>query len=304
MFVAADWAAIESWLTAFFSKDERLFAVLTSSLNGGPKIHAVNAGLIYGIDPSDAKRHDIVLQGQTRKAYDGGKRLTHAWSYGMKPKTLAETFWIGRAEAQRIDTVLSGAYVGVAQYRRDLGESIWGVTTWDCPTHGIVLRQACCKTALYAGWDTPAAQVLYTPFGRRRFYLGRREEGLNAACAQRPQSVGADLWYETLCRLHGDGGWPLPECIEYSDPYALCSKGLVRVVTGTYDSFVVQTPRRHANEIKRWLLWTMEQPWQELGGWRFPAEIAIGRNWGKWDAINNPDGLKDEPYQPFSAVWP
>lgn len=307
-FVAADWSALESWLTAFFARDRTLEGVLRASLDGGPKVHAINAALIYGCEPADAKKHVITLQGQERAAYDGGKRLTHAWSYGMRPYKMAETFWISRREAMRIDGVLSQQYSGVAEYRERLGEELWGVAWWDCTVHGVGRGNACCRTARWAGWATPPEGVLYTPFGRRRFYLGRLGEGLNAACAQRPQSAGADMWYTTLGRLHGEdwpaGEWPVLPGAARTHAYALYAQSLVRVVTGTYDSFVVQVPTALVADAQRWLLWTMEQPWHELGGWRFPAEVSVGTNWGKWHETRNPAGLRDVAYKPLSAVWP
>lgn len=85
------------------------------------------------------------------------------------------------------------------------------------------------------------------------------------------------MWFRTLHRLNGfevvDGvrsPWPRPPF-----PY--------RVATGTYDSFLLEAPSDHAPDVLSWLLWTMEQPWPQLQGRRFPAEGAIGWNWGEVD---------------------
>jgi hypothetical protein len=46
----------------------------------------------------------------------------------------------------------------------------------------------------------------------------------------------------------------------------------------------------------------MEQPWGQLGGNRFPADVSVGDNWGK--ASNaNPQGLKDIHYRPLTSTW-
>ena len=50
--------------------------------------------------------------------------------------------------------------------------------------------------------------------------------------------------------------------------------------------------------------WTMEQPWPQLGNWRFPVELKVGKNWGEYDATSNPKGLTDVPYRPLTAAYP
>lgn len=319
MILSADWAAVESWLTALFSRDAALLTALRDSLNGGPKIHAVNAALLYGITPADAKKHRVNIMGQDRPAYDAGKRLSHAWNYGMGVFKMAEMFWIPRAEAKRIDTALTRAYPGVAQYRVDIGDEIFGVPRGRCPRCNVAGLQAVGTTCIVClpvaginpvvvqdGYLYPGTRELRTPFGRRRLYPGRRGESLNAAVSQRPQSAGADMWYTTLGRLHGwdgDAHWPLPAGFVRRSAYAIPVRRACRTLTGTYDSFTIQCSDEHVDEVSRWLLWTMERPWRELAGWRFPAELSSGRNWGKYDEVRNPHGLRDVEYVPLSAQW-
>ena len=51
------------------------------------------------------------------------------------------------------------------------------------------------------------------------------------------------------------------------------------------------------------MIWTMEQPWPQLGGLRLPVEGSIGYNYGdKKD--DNPRGLEEIPYKAFTAENP
>ena len=124
------------------------------------------------------------------------------------------------------------------------------------------------------------------------------------------------MWYRTLQRLHGFEidvhgdvqSWPTPEGTLRWHPFesgyaALLVDTPISVVTGTYDSFLVECPAERVDEVRAWMLWTMEQPWAELGGRRFPADPSMGENWGKKDEANV-TGLDEISYRPLSATWP
>jgi hypothetical protein len=329
VFVVADWMNLEGRLTAHFSKDKRLTEMLAGELEGKPKVHALTAEMLYGCDPYLAKKMMINLQGNEVTAYYGGKRLRHGWHYGMKPRKMAQTFWIELKEAIRIDDVMRGEHPGIVNWWKELGDEVFGVHKYRCPR--------CDTTREYVGGDCPTCEltggrfvpkmrwdgwartperVLYTPFGRRRIYLGRRAEGMNALISQQPQSCGASMWYRTLNRLHGidiDGGkWPiiLDARVWWEQMYSMLVKWSdgyeTQVITGTYDSFVMATDAERVDDVVQWLTWTMEQPWPELGGLRIPADVEVGYNWGSYDAKTgrNPNGLRAYEYRPFSACRP
>lgn len=333
VFVAADFSQLESWLTAYFAKDEVMQAELENGLRGGHKIHAINAAAIYGCAPEDAKKTIISLQGKEATAYDGGKRSAHAFNYGMGASHMAKTFWIPLAEAQRIIGVLSAKYVKTVQYRQDVCDEVFGIQRYMCarcgyvqdrdggtcpqcaPRESVFGKKRSVPVALH--WketvQEPARQ-LFTPFGRRRIYLGRRADGANAVASQRPQSCGASVWYRTLLRLNGydpytQGAWSHPGGSAIWSPRLSAYGKLYApfetfVATGTYDSFLLETTASQAETVLEWLVWTMEQSWPELGGLRFPAEGSIGLNWGDYDEEKNPNGLKDIPRKAFTAACP
>src|SRR5512139_1804649 len=255
VFVQVDWRNLEGRLTAYFSGDPALTEALENELRGGPKVHAINAGVIYGIDPGDADTHMVSLQGQPRPAYDAGKRLTHAWNYGMAPRKMAQQFWITMAEAERIDALLTAQYAGVADWRKRLAETVFGVPEFACvacAATGNAYSQGCpvCRAPYpprFVRWLQYPEKRLQTPFGRRRLYLGRRGEGANALTSQLPQSCGASMWYRTLQRLHGFDvsrgevyPWPTPEGAllwhpgeSYVDLLGRGRTAAIYVVTGT-----------------------------------------------------------------------
>jgi len=327
-FISADWSQLETWLTAHFSGDPVMQQELNNQLIGGPKIHALNAALIYGIDPTDAKKHVIDLSGQEKTAYDGGKRLCHAFNYGMGLKKLAKTFWITESRAGEILELLSDKYRKVVEWRTNLADEVFGLNEYACPNacgYSKIRESGACPNCSTKRWPIrlrwvgqlqPATRMLYTPFGRRRLYLGRRGEGANAVASQLPQSSGASLWYRSLLRLRGwdfydDYPWAgppsrgslwSPRLSAYGELYAPVE---TFVATGTYDSYLIETTTDEAEEVLEWTLHTMEQRWPELGHKRFPAEGGIGYNWGKHDEARNSAGLDESTTRvPFTSSNP
>lgn len=306
VFVYADFAQLETWLTAAFSGDPIMQGELEDSLAGGYKIHAKNAALLYGIDPGDAKTHMVNFKGRTVAAYDPGKRLGHAFNYRMGISHMSKTFWLTKRFATEAYGKLAEKYCVTVKWGEDLVNEVFGLARYVCPGCGaqrIGVGGACITghpypiQFRYDGWEVVPTRELRTPFGRRRLYPGRRRDGANAVVAQKPQSTGASVWFNTLHRLNGfevNGGvaseWPMPDCP-------------VRVVTGTYDSFLLECALDKAPVVLDWLLWTMEQPWPQLDGRRFPAEGAIGYNWGE-QSDKNPRGLVKQTRQAFTSSGP
>jgi hypothetical protein len=301
-----------------------MMSELQGQLSGGHKIHALNAALIYNIDPSDAKKHFVTFQGQQRSAYDAGKRLAHAYNYGMDAPYMSKLYWLPLKRCQEIVALLATKYTKTETAMRALGDRVFGVFEYRCARCKSVsnVREERCpcmaSTKLarqYAGCVIEPARQFKTLFGRRRLYLGRRDDGMNALRAQPAQSGGASLWYRTLLRLHGydyyapdvDVQWTMPLALNplvwsprvhvYGQLYAPFE---VYVVTGTYDSFIIECDAQDVEAVAQWLAWTMEQGWPELGGLRIPVELSWGYNWRKASEAN-PKGLVDMKYDSFSA---
>lgn len=314
IFVASDWSAMESWLTAYHSGDAVLLAELREQLAGGVKVHSRNAALIYGIDPADAKTTLVNLKGRMVPAYVAGKRVSHMWNYGAGARQGARTFWLPETFMADAFGKLAAKYTDVVGWRNVLANRVFGEPVFRCPRCQFSSEDDgdcadCTRTVgvpiplRFAGYSAMPSREERTAFGRRRLYEGRRRNGANALTSQHPQSCGASMWNITFARLHGydpveDAPWPSPEGILRYYPGDNWSRMFqpaeVFVATGTYDSFYLECNVNRADEIARWLLWTMEQPWPELDGWRFPAEAMRGSNLGKFDGQTNLLGLRED----------
>jgi len=313
VFVAADWSAIESWLTAYHSGDTTLLGELQEQLTGGLKTHSRNAALIYGIDPADAKTHLVNLKGRMVPAYNAGKRVSHMWNYGAGARQGARTFWLAEAFMAEAFGKLAAKYTGIVHWRKTLADRVFGEPVFRCPRCQLIAVDDgdcgdCTRSVgvpiplRFAGYSKLPSRVERTVFGRRRLYEGRRANGANALTSQHPQSCGASMWDITFARLHGydsveDAPWPSPEGILRYYPGErwdeMFKAAPIFVATGTYDSFYLECPESRADEVMRWLLWTMETAWPELGGSRFPAEGMTGENLGKFESGVNDGGLHE-----------
>jgi hypothetical protein len=298
-------------------------ARLDGELTGGLKLHAINAGVIYGIDPATAEDHTVDFQGQQLAAYAGGKRVSHMWNYGAKAKKAADMFWLPVPFCEEIWGRLNEEYKVSVEFRNSLVDQVFGVYRYACPRCGYSIlgdtaRCPHCSTAksavmcTYAGVEREGEHVLYTPFGRRRLYYGRRGEGANAVASQLPQSSGASMWYRTHMRLTGydyysQTPWPVPPDTLVWTPEMMYSRlyggANTSVTTGTYDSFVVETVAENRDLVLNWLVWTMEQSWPELSGLRIPSEGSYGRNWRE-KCPGNEYGLQESKRRPFSTERP
>jgi len=259
VFVAADWRNVEGRLTAHFCRDAAYQRALDGELSGGFKVHAINAGIIYNIDPADSKSYLVDLGGQRRPAYDAGKRLTHAWSYGMQSRKMSATFNITIEEAAEIDVKLSAAYPRLVAWRAQLVNDVLGV--WDRAKYD---RPVCVKEG---------RRYLANPFGWQMYWWGVDASQANEVIAFLPQSTGAGMWTRCAPLLH--------------ERYP--------VVQGTYDSFVllVRKDGKEVREASEFLQSTMEREWSELDGKSFPCEVAVGYNLGDYDENKNEYGLKE-----------
>ena len=66
------------------------------------------------------------------------------------------------------------------------------------------------------------------------------------------------------------------------------------IVLQMHDEFLLEIPER---QVQHWDILTkviMEKPVEEFGGVSFSTDLAVGKNWGPYDATNNPLGMRDE----------
>jgi DNA polymerase-1 len=115
---------------------------------------------------------------------------------------------------------------------------------------------------------------LVTPFGRKRWFFGKRDERdtLKQAVAHLGQSMTADEMNHAMLAL-----WRL---------------NIVQIMLQGHDSILIQYKEGEENEVIPRVLSAMRVPLELEGGREFvvPVEVQVGWNWGKKTA-DNPNGL-------------
>lgn len=119
---------------------------------------------------------------------------------------------------------------------------------------------------------------LVTPFGRKRWFFGKRDERdtLKQAVAHMGQSMTADEMNHAMLAL-----WRL---------------NIVQILLQGHDSILIQYPEEVEDEVIPKALAAMRVPLELEGGRSFvvPVEVQVGWNWGK-KSEDNPLGLSKWP---------
>ena len=119
---------------------------------------------------------------------------------------------------------------------------------------------------------------LVTPFGRKRWFFGRRDESdtLKQAVAFLGQSMTADEMNNAMLAV-----WRL---------------NIASIMLQGHDSILIQYPEEKENEVIPQILQAMRVPLELEGGRRFvvPVECQVGWNWAK-ASEENPNGLAKYP---------
>lgn len=119
---------------------------------------------------------------------------------------------------------------------------------------------------------------LVTPFGRKRWFFGRRDDRdtLKQAVAHLGQSMTADEMNHAMLAL-----WRM---------------NLVQILLQGHDSILIQYREEKENEIIPKVLEAMRVPLELEGGRRFvvPVDVKVGWNWGL-AGESNPNGLEKWP---------
>lgn len=263
-FVGGDFSDLEGRLVALLSADKSLLEWYAAGIPPhGMRAHLAFPALVPRPDKKLAKKAIVYATGGYRlDAWFVAKRLGHGGHYGMGVEEAAAQMRMPPNVARPIYERIWKHHAGIRRWQQQVGDLVWGRTDTD-PLTG------------FTRYLSPAARMLRTAFGRRRFYFGRRKEGIKKALAQDPQSLGADIWYTTLGRI------AQPRSSLLLPPWD------GRVVTGTYDSFLCEILTEQAPEFAHWLATTAAQEITELRalpGARsmrpcFPMEVRIGRSY-------------------------
>jgi len=117
---------------------------------------------------------------------------------------------------------------------------------------------------------------LTTLTGRRRWFFGRREEDetLRKAIAYSPQGSLGDILNRGMLNV-----WRKNDC---------------QLLMQIHDAILVQYPEEREDEILPKILDQLTQRLELLHGRTLTLvpDVTCGFNWGKYDAVKNPDGLR------------
>lgn len=143
------------------------------------------------------------------------------------------------------------------------------------------------RIPMWQGWVRTQVREqgrMVSALGMQRQFFGRGwdEHTVREALAFEPQNVIADL--VQIAMWHIWKRW---------DP------GVVRLFQNGYDSLLGEVREDMVDELMPLLLREMEMgvEVEDIEGQKrvmvIPAEIAVGRNWGKWHPERNPQGMKE-----------
>jgi DNA polymerase-1 len=255
LFLQADYSQVESRVVAWHAKDMELL----EAWDAGRDVYAEIAAKLYRINASEARTHKIMFMGSERSARDGGKRAHLALCYYMQPTTMASTFGIDIGEAFRLSEEWKQSRRATVKWQQD---QIKRAASFDGLRNSFGRKLTFPKKSTEVGW------VVADPA---------------AAVAAVPQSDVGDM-----CKV----------MLPYLD--AVPSAELV---TTTHDSFgfYVRDDPMTVKLVSQNVRVAMERAWTEFGvrsirgkptRFRVPVEVGVGRNWGKFDSVQNLYGLK------------
>lgn len=187
---------------------------------------------------------------------DLAKKLGHGTNYFGQPPTMAKHSKVQQDAIKLFQRRYFKAFPAIGRFQGDTDTR----QHW----HGWVREQLL------------TTQQITTPYNRRRLFFGdpKAPETLRAAIAFGPQSMTADqinigllnLWRANICQL------------------------LVQV----HDSILVQYPEHLEDEIVPQAIKLLAAPITLRKGREFcvPSDCKVGWNWGDFDEVKNPLGLK------------
>lgn len=186
----------------------------------GGDIHRKNASNIFRVSESE------VTDEQRQMA----KRVVHASNYGMGPITFAKQCDIPASEAKRLLNQYFATYPEIANWQLSIASQL------------------------------RSRRYLTTPFGRKRYFFNRYNEGLvKEGLAFIPQSTVADIVGKALVCAHRKG---------------------IELLLQVHDSLLVQTSAERVQETCEILKECLSTP-IEINGkvLVIPTDVKVGMNW-------------------------
>jgi DNA polymerase I-like protein with 3'-5' exonuclease and polymerase domains len=248
----------------FFQADQqgaeaRLVAYKTGDENyiaacEGGDSHTMVAAMVFGFEPIRELAEREYRRGKSYR--QTAKSGAHGSNYMGKPYTLAKQMGVETEAAEH--------------FQANYFKKFPGIPEW----HAWTARQI--QTL---GW-------LENPFGMRRIFWGRRwdDTTLREAIAFYPQSAVGVLTnivlYKLWLKYEGQPGAP------------------VQILMNGHDAAIGQIREDLAGTLISEVLQEMRFPFEvtdihgKVRTVEIPFDMEVGRNWGKYDPVSNPEGLK------------
>lgn len=246
----------ESRVVGYISGDENYIRACE-----GGDLHTAVAKMVWpDLEWTGVLKEDKQVAGQ--KAYrdmsfrDLAKRLGHGTNYRGKPRTMAMHTHVEVKLIEEFQDLYFSAFPGIRKWHQSVAEQL--------QTHGAIT----------------------TPLGRTRVFLGRldSDDTLKEAIAFVPQS--------TIGEIINEGMWRVWKKFDREDAQLRC-----QLLAQVHDAILIQYPDvspEYEVEIIEAVKRTMEVPIPINGRTLvIPANCeGVGWNWRKFDAKENPQGLK------------
>jgi DNA polymerase I-like protein with 3'-5' exonuclease and polymerase domains len=258
--IQADWSQAEMRAEAWMAGE----TAMLQAWKEGADIHSFNALDIAAamgrkdVTLANVREVKFMFGGEMKSFRVGGKTLGLALIYGMGPWKMSKMFGLSVDICERIHRAFFQRWKRIDAYQKEL-------------------ERIACETRLVTN-----------PFGRRipvegfvwnddynEWRLADRE----AVLAYPGQSTVGDMVKAVLRDAD-------------NIPMTLLD-------TTTHDSLRWTVPATIVPEVVPKIRQIMERAWpcmgkiEGFGQFRCPTDIAVGQNWGKWHATDNPNGLRD-----------
>jgi DNA polymerase I-like protein with 3'-5' exonuclease and polymerase domains len=257
--VQADWSQAEMRVEAWLAGE----TAMLQAWRDGADIHSLNALDIAAalgrteVTLANVRTATFTFMGDQRPFRDAGKRLGLGLIYGMGPLKMSRLYGIPLPACERIVVAFFDRWQRIHEFQQAVVQ--------DAEQSRVLVNAFSRRVPVQMKWEDRSGR-----------YVAENREAL---LAFHSQTAVSDMIKAVL-----------------PDAEALYEGALD---TTTHDSLRFTLPDASVEEAIPRIRIVMEREWPELGtipGFdRFwcPADIAVGRNWGKWHSTDNPNGLKE-----------
>lgn len=260
--IEADAEAIEAVLVGYSAGSDDYVRLAKAGVHGWLTSHLVGRPIPIDLPLAELRARCQEMKHTEKQAYEPAKRVIHGANYGLTPFGVYDEFQEHFPGGLKQAKALHALYFSLPP--------VQPVVRW---------QRATMERAHHEGY-------LDNHFGYRHYFydvfsFDRKQDryvlGTDAkrAIAFIPQSDASAIQTEILLTLAQD-----PRVLPWMR--LIVHDNLVLEVSGEQQGYAVETVQQ-----------VMTRPWPELGGLDVGVEIKVGRNLAPFDAVENPDGMRE-----------